>query len=45
MIQKNLKIEEKRIRGCKDKEMIRLLTAYKLYSKNNEVRFTTIDVL
>ncbi len=42
---KNLKIEEKRIRGCKNKEMIRLLAAYKLYSKNNEVRFTTVDVL
>lgn len=42
---KNLKIEERRIKGCKNKEMIRLLAAYKLYSKNDNVRFTTVDVI
>ena len=27
------------------KEMIRLLAAYKLYSKKDNVRFTTVDVI
>ena len=42
---KSLKIQEKRIRGCKNKEMIELLAAYKLYSKNKNISFSSINIV
>lgn len=41
----DLKIEKRRILGCKNPQMIEILAFYKLYCKNKNISFSTINVV